>query len=123
MPPQKWAQREARKVAMENHEENFQSRRGIGAYVGQPIVYIYDNNPDGRRDERLAAITTKLADLGIHELARASYPSRGVDKGYTIGILYDVEGHAAGEGVIRNVWEKMIRPPPTVWDRLNNGED
>lgn len=90
-------------LAREMHEENFQSRRGIGAVkLGRKSgFYIYDNNPYGddparpfdapgtRRSREHAALVEFMASRGCKLAGQASYPPPGDDEaGYTVALVF-----------------------------------
>lgn len=94
----------AQDIAQEMNEDNFSSRRGAqslephrGRMAG---FYLYDNNPYGddpirprdaegtRRAAEHAEVIALMATRGCTLVARASYPTTGDVRGYTVALVF-----------------------------------
>lgn len=86
--------------AEEMHLFNFPSRRGTFAVEsknGEVVLCLYNNNPwpdfaEGRsalRDEETSRLRTWLAEHGLAEVAYATYPKTGADRGYSFAMIID----------------------------------
>ena len=121
-PTAQFFQREAIVIAREAYTENFSSWRGTSDYYDGPYVYLYDNYPyrndPGQRDREHTELIALLTARGFVVVARASYPTSGESKGYTVAIVFDVSRFAgdvdAAHHELRRTWE-AVRGSGTKW--------
>lgn len=66
-------------VARDVHRDHFDSRRGVIAEPGDPLVIWYDNDPTADRPAQHAAVLAMLETKGIAPMARAGYSAEGSD--------------------------------------------
>ena len=111
--------------AYDAHKNNFVSHRGsypLAISETKAVLVLYNNHPYSnypeRRDEETELFRTWLGELGIPELAYASYPLAPDEAaGYSYAMILDIDDdhqHDLVSAVLRK-YEDI----PADWDKLH----
>jgi hypothetical protein len=96
-------------LARDAHENHMESHRGVWFIEDRGVLCLYNNHPYAGhptlRDAEVAEFRQRMDELGIEELAFATYPPPGdEDAGYTFALLIDA-GEEATCWVIKTMME------------------
>lgn len=90
--PAQW-RRIAQADARFSGEDEFHIRCGVRPISEPECISVFNNHPyaadKNLRDEELAILRKSLAAEGFREVAFATYPESGTDKGYTYSLVID----------------------------------